>query len=141
LERTCAANVWRLCFAPLHFKMKLSLQARLVRFLSHHPGVWINGQELGDRAHALPQHYKHDTVSRRLRVLEEASRGLETTPEHVSAKRLLRASQGLIERQEAKSGGKVASVFYRFVEVDRPKSKFEYFAQSGGSMLEVQLFS
>jgi hypothetical protein len=115
----------------------LSLQARLVRYLSHHPGVWVNGAELGDRAHALPQHYKHDTVSRRLRVLVEASHGIETTPEHVNAKRILRASQGQIERVERKSGSKVASVFYRFVEGEKPKPKFEYRDLSDGSKLEV----
>jgi hypothetical protein len=117
--------------------MKLSLQARLVRFLSRHPGVWINGAELGDRAHALPQHYKHDTVSRRLRVLEEASRGLETTAEHVSAKRLLRRSGGLLERKEAKSGGRIASVFYRLVDWEKPRTKFGYVPQEDGSVREV----
>lgn len=122
--------------------MKLSLQARLVRFLTSHKGEWVNGAELGDRAHSAKEHYKHDTVSRRLRVLVEASNGFETTPEHVAAKRLLRSAGGKIERVERKSEhGRVASVWYRFVEGERPRPKYQYVQQADGSVREVQLMT
>lgn len=115
---------------------RLSLQARLVRYLSHHPSVWINGAELGDRAHALPQRYKHDTVSRRMRILEEASRRIKTTPEHERGIKLLKGNR--IEAKEMKSAtGRVASVFYRFVEGERPRPKFEYLDLPDGRKLEI----
>lgn len=116
----------------------MTLQARLVRFLAAKQGVWVNGAELGDRAHAAKEHYKHDTVSRRLRVLVEASRGIATTPEHIRAIELLHG--GTVERREMKSVyGRVASVWYRYVSGEVQQQKYQYVPQADGSVLEVRM--
>jgi hypothetical protein len=57
---------------------------------------YINGGELEKLAQAAG--YKASNASRRLRVLEEASRGILTTPEHEQAAKILRGS--VIEKIE-----------------------------------------
>ena len=62
-----------------------------------------------------------------MRVMEEVSRGLETAPEHISGKTPLRRSGGRIEAKYEKSvGGRVSSVWYRFIQAETPRSKYKY---------------
>jgi hypothetical protein len=113
---------------------KLSLQQRLVRYLQHTHG-YINGGELEKIAEAAG--YKGSTASRRLRVLEEASRGIMSTPEHIRAAQILRYRA--LERVEKKGpDSRVASVWYRLVEKAPPPPKFKYVpSPDGKSMIEV----
>ena len=61
---------------------------------------YINGGELEKLAQVAG--YKASNASRRLRVLEEASRGILTTPEHEQAAKILRGS--VIEKIEKRGG-------------------------------------
>lgn len=109
-----------------------SLQERLVKYLRHTHG-YINGGELEKIAQAAG--YKASNASRRLRVLEEASRGIRTTPEHERAAKILRGS--VIEKIEKHgANSRVATVWYR-LDVREPKPKFRYEPLPNGSVREV----
>ena len=111
--------------------MKLTLQARLVRFLAAHPDHWTNGAELGDRAHAAEEHCKHNTVSRRMRVLLRHYAALRQ-PRSMAAKNYCTA---VFQRREMKGEyGRVASVWYRYVEDQLPQLKYQYVPKADGTV-------
>lgn len=71
---------------------ELSLTERIKKYFERHAGEWINATIIGELSHALPEHYKPDTASRRLRELAE---------------------EGYLDREERK-GNRVKSVFYKW---------------------------
>jgi hypothetical protein len=79
--------------------------------------------------------YRASNASRRLRVLEEASRGIWTTPEHERAAKILRGS--VIEKIEKKSAtSRVPTVWYR-LDLRMPQPKFRYQQLPNGSVREI----
>lgn len=83
--------------------MKQSLQKRIIKYLKNKQG-WVNGGDIERKA--LDIGYKASNASRRLRILVEASNGLKTTSEHVTAQKIL--GEGKIEKKDEKS------VWYRY---------------------------
>jgi|GEM_PF-5760467 len=83
-----------------------SLAQRLIAYLKA-SGSWVHGGVLEEKSRAAG--YKASNGSRRLRVLEEASRGLETTAEHKRAKELLAGAKIVPELRHGQ-------VWYRYTE-------------------------
>jgi len=81
-----------------------SLAVRLIAYLKV-SGSWVHGGVLEEKSRAAG--YKASNGSRRLRVLEEASRGLETTAEHKRAKELLAGATIVAELRHSQ-------VWYRY---------------------------
>jgi hypothetical protein len=83
---------------------ELSLQERLVKYFTNHPGEWVAKGKLADLAREK-MGVTGESVGRRLRVLAEvkdmhpliASR---TSPEHVRALELLQGGTVEVERRE-----------------------------------------
>ena len=108
-----------------------SLQQRLVKYRRHTHG-YINGGDLEKLAQE--NGYKASNASRRLRVLEEVSPGIRTTPEHERAAKILRGS--VIEKMEKKSTtSRVPTVWYR-LDVRIPPPKFRYEQLPNGRVRE-----
>lgn len=86
--------------------MILSLQERLVRFLSAHPGTWYAKGEIARMAHEK-MGVTGESVGRRLRVLAEVN-GMHpliasrTSPEHERALELLDGGVVEVEYREKK---------------------------------------
>ena len=111
-----------------------SLQVRLVKYLRQTHG-YINGGDLEKLAEGAG--YKGSNASRRLRVLEEASRGILTTPEHERAAKILKGS--IIQKIEKKgANSRVAMVWYR-LDVREPKPKFRYEQLPNGGVREISV--